>query len=174
MNGVKFAEGTWKFEAKEVHTLGDGAEITYIFRIEPNGDLDSIAYIKDGKRTDFPKEDQRTLKKVSKGEPLSPETSTQVLSSYAKLFGSYETKVGEDTAKLVFLENRTVEHWTDGEKEGKGTWKFEAKEVHVVFPNDRPVFKIEPNGDLTWIASIEGGKRTDIPKEEQLTFKKIK
>ena len=109
-----------------------------------------------------------------KSEPLSPETSTQVLSSYAKLFGSYEIKNDGETKKLVLLENGKFEAWTDGEKEEKGTWKFVAKEVHVVIRNDRPVFKIEPNGDLTVIALIEDGKRTDIPKEDQATFKKIK
>ena len=170
----KEEEGTWKFEAKEVHFWVDGKEITYILRIEPNGHLTQVGRIEDNKRTDFPKEDQFTLKKVSKGEPLSPETSTQVLPSYAKLFGSYEIKFDVETKKLVLLENGKFEAWTDGEKEEKGTWKFEAKEVHVVIRNDRPVFKIEPNGDLTVIALIEDGKRTDIPKEDQATFKKIK
>ena len=30
------------------------------------------------------------------------------------------------------------------------------------------------NGDLTVIATIEDGKRTDLPKEDQFTYKKIK
>ena len=50
-----------------------------------------------------------------------------------------------------------------------------GNEVHVAEEGTSiAVFKIEPNGDLTMIAEIEDGKRNDIPKEDQITFKKIK
>jgi hypothetical protein len=39
---------------------------------------------------------------------------------------------------------------------------------------DVRVFRIEPNGDLTYIAEIERGERHDHTKERQATFKKIK
>lgn len=49
-----------------------------------------------------------------------------------------------------------------------------GKEVHG-FGTEKAVFKIDPNGDLTSIATIdEDGKRKEIPKEQQQTFKKIK
>ena len=108
-------------------------------------------------------------------KPLSPETSTQVLSSYAKLFGSYEVKDDGDVVKLVLLENGKSDRWLNGEKVNDGTWKIVEKEVHVVLGLETAVFKVKPNGDLTWIAYIlEGEKRTDEPKEDQFTFKKLK
>ena len=36
------------------------------------------------------------------------------------------------------------------------------------------VFKIEPNGDLTEIANKSSSARQDIPKDNQITFKKLK
>ncbi len=74
----------------------------------------------------------------------------------------------------------------------KGTWKIVAKEVRVFLPIEtvienlreskritflpfvNHVYKIEPNGDLTWIATIEGSKREDMPIEDQYLFKKVK
>ena len=36
------------------------------------------------------------------------------------------------------------------------------------------VYKIGPNGDLTAIAAIKYGKRTEFPNEDPLIFKKLK
>ena len=99
-----------------------------------------------------------------------------------KLVGSYEAKKEETTVKLVLLENGKSEHWVNGEKKGEATWKLVEKEVHVLGRKrlffgdgeDARVYKIEPNGDLTWIANIRDGKREDVPSEEQFTFKKLK
>ena len=99
-----------------------------------------------------------------------------------KLVGTYEAKKEETTVKLVLLENGKSEHWVNGEKKGEATWKLVEKEVHVLGRKrlffgdgeDARVYKIEPNGDLTWIANIRGGKRKVVPIEEQFTFKKLK
>ena len=118
-----------------------------------------------------------------KSEPLSPETSTQVLSSYAKLFGSYEMKIEgflPNTFRYVLLENGKVEFYENGAKKEDGTWKIVRKEVHVSSEGglyEVAVYKIEPNGDLTFIAYIDNGKRQEATKEFQEfqnTFKKIK
>jgi hypothetical protein len=78
-----------------------------------------------------------------------------------KVVGSYEAKVGGATVKLVFLE------------EGR-EWKIDEKKVHVVSKNSTSIYKIEPNGDLTWIALDYVGER--IPKRpfQSATFKRIK
>ena len=99
-----------------------------------------------------------------------------------KIVGTYEAKKEETTVKLVLLENGKSEHWVNGEKKGEATWKLVEKEVHVLGRKrlffgdgeDARVYKIEPNGDLTWIANIRGGKRKDVPIEEQFTFKILK
>ena len=88
-----------------------------------------------------------------------------------KVVGSYEAKVGGATVKLVFLENGKVEHYRN--EEGRD-WKIDGKKVHVVSKNSTSIYKIEPNGDLTWIALDYVGER--IPKRpfQSATFKRIK
>jgi len=102
--------------------------------------------------------------------------------------GSYEAKIDSEglfngaTFKLVLLENGKGELYVDGSKgEGDKTWKIAGKEVHFGIEKGADsrggwaVFKIESNGELSWLGEINGGKRTDFPKEEQPpTFKKIK
>jgi len=95
-----------------------------------------------------------------------------------KVVGEYERKKGETSRKLVLLENRKIETYKNGEKRLDGTWKISGKEVHVdAEENSTWVFKIEPNGDLTFIAYIDDGKRQEATKEFQEfqnTSKKIK
>jgi len=92
-----------------------------------------------------------------------------------KVVGEYERKKGETSRKLVLLENRKIETYKNGEKRLDGTWKISGKEVHVdAEKNSTWVYKIEPNGDITWIAEIKGGKRDNDSKDEQPTLKKIK
>ena len=63
VNGEKDkTEGTWRVVGKEVHGVGTEKAA---YKIDPNGDLTSIAEIdKDGKRKEIPKEEQQTLKKI--------------------------------------------------------------------------------------------------------------
>ena len=93
-----------------------------------------------------------------------------------------------DILEFVLLENGKFEDWTDGEKDGEATWVIVGKEVHFVEEGKSAfafsdmnfsaakieVHKIESNGDLTLIAAIIDGKRTDFPKEDQTTWKKLK
>jgi hypothetical protein len=92
-----------------------------------------------------------------------------------KIVGTYEKKFDEGTMKLVILENGTVEKYKNGEKTDDFEWKIVGEEVHL--GDGMPpvgVCKIEPNGDLTTIAEIDGRGRKDYSKEDQMTFKKIK
>ena len=92
--------------------------------------------------------------------------------------GSYETNVGGGIFKHVFLENGKVELHVNGIKTEEETdWKLVGKEVHSMinpgWNGYTQVFIIKPNGDLTGIAEILDGKRTDIPKDK-FTWKKLK
>ena len=96
--------------------------------------------------------------------------------------GSYETKKDENgiASKYVFLETGKVETWTSADHYKRPatveTWKIVEKEVHVWEDGKEITYiiRIKPNGDLTAIAFIEDGKRTDIPKEKQFTIKRLK
>ena len=91
-----------------------------------------------------------------------------------KVVGTYEHKKGGYTFKWVFLENGIIETTAFAKTDG-GTWKMVGNEVHVAEEGKSiAVFKIEPNGDLTAIAEIIRTKREDLPKEDQMTLKKIK
>lgn len=78
-----------------------------------------------------------------------------------KLVGSYESETGRTPVKHVYLENGKVETYWNGKKGGDLNWKFVGKEVHREGNNKTEILKIEPNGDLTEIATIYGGRRTD-------------
>ena len=93
-----------------------------------------------------------------------------------KVAGTYEVKIEEDTITFVLLENGKHEAYVNGESwkkaEVKVTWKMVGKEVHIGEKYSQDVYKIEPNGDLTHIADIVDGMRTD--QKNQSTIKKIK
>ena len=88
-----------------------------------------------------------------------------------RVIGEYEVK---RSAKHVLLGNGKSETWILGVKRHGGTWKIVEKEVHVGIEKITHVHKIEPNGDLTLIAKILDGKRTDVSKENQYISEKIK
>ena len=96
-----------------------------------------------------------------------------------KVAGTYA--LDEGGVIIMVLRERegiyAVENYTLGEFDGgQETYKIVGKEVHVQ-KRGKPcadVYRIEPSGDLTPFAMIKGGKRAEIPKELQHTWKKIR
>ena len=96
-----------------------------------------------------------------------------------KVAGTYA--LDEGGVIIMVLRERegiyAVENYTLGEFDGgQETYKIVGKEVHVQ-KGEKPCadgYRIEPSGDLTPFAMIKGGKRAEIPKELQHTWKKIK
>ena len=120
--------------------------------------------------------------------PVRKLTAEEKKALMDSVVGEYEWKDKDgNTFKHVFLENGKVVHLNNGEKVDEGTWKIHRwiNEGNVVgeeviveseseeFKGFGSVYEIEVNGDLTWIASIEDGKRKDFQKN-QTTYKKIK
>ena len=95
-----------------------------------------------------------------------------------------DSVVGEykdvDTFRFVFLDNGIVEIYEPGDdgfnwKLGEPKWKIVNKRIHIINNSGIiMVYRINKDGSITLIADIEDGKRTDYPKEMQLTFIKIK
>ena len=77
---------------------------------------------------------------------------------------------------MIFLENGKIECYENGKNnQEESSLKMVGNEVHFDSESgDVRVFRIEPSGDLTYIAEIEHGERHDHAKERQATFKKIK
>ncbi len=89
--------------------------------------------------------------------------------------GVYEVKdIDGDTVSAVLLENGITEKYENGKLEGKYKWSIVHGEIYVE-DDDVTVLKTNKDGSLTAIAEIDkDGKRTDHPKEEQITAKRIK
>jgi len=92
-----------------------------------------------------------------------------------KVVGEYE--FGGSTTKSVLLQNGACEVYVNGKKEeAKLKWSISNEEIHV---NDSRfsgnfVYRLNKDKSITYIAKIIEGKRKAIPKDEQLTYKKIK
>ena len=94
-----------------------------------------------------------------------------------KVVGEYEFKneIGL-VRKDVYLANDNFEDYLDGEKQEEGKWKVVDGELHVEGETFVVlVSRINKDGSITGTALIyRDGKREEVPKEEQATYKKIK
>ena len=116
-----------------------------------------------------------------------------------KVVGTYEAKKGEDTARLVLLENGIADGYKISEKEKEGyKWStIKAGEIHlkkvdgdivvlrinrddsltfisVIFTNEGIRAKLQDEGDPKILIFNKDGLRREVPKKGQVTFKKIK
>ena len=186
VNGKKRAEYKLEIVNEEIHA-DFGSEYKDIYRINTDRSITHIAYISDGEREDFPKQEQLTYKKIEYHQPLGlpPSNGDDKNSTKAKpskeltikdVAGTYEARVKGGTAQMVFLENGKIEFYENGKiNQEEARLKIAGNEIHFDSKSgDVRVFRIEPTGDLTYIAEIEHGKRHDHTKERQATFKKIK
>ena len=86
--------------------------------------------------------------------------------------------MGGNTVRMVLLENGIFEGYVNDEQDlEEGKWSIsEEGEIHGVDEDgDIGVFRINEDGDITWIAEIDTeGKRTDFPKQHKRTLKKLK
>ena len=92
--------------------------------------------------------------------------------------GTYEYKKGKGTYRAVFLKGGVYEQYSNGEKDvtDKYHWKRVGEEIHGGGSDGiLVVIRINKDGSLTSISEIDkDGKRRDLPKEAQMTLKKIK
>jgi len=94
-----------------------------------------------------------------------------------QIIGEYEFK-DEDgyTYKYVFLENGVREWYKMCKKAREAKWSIVNKEIHVDDDfGEIYVYRINKDKSITYIATISfGTHRTDLPKEKQITYIKIK
>ena len=113
-----------------------------------------------------------------KQEQTTTEKPAKELTLREKVVGEYEIKKDGNTLKQVYLENGVFEGYRNGKKEDEeGKWVISKEgKLHILENDgDTGVFRINKDGSITYIAVIlKDGKRLDLPKENQTTFKKIK
>ena len=107
----------------------------------------------------------------------TPAKPRKLTAEEEKVVGTYEIKKDGFTNKLFLQENGIVAHYLGGlEQKGGAKWSIANGEIHTIGKDGSfGVLRINKDRSITFIAEIEkDGKRTDIPKDEQLTLKKIK
>jgi len=117
-----------------------------------------------------------TDQNTTKAEPvkeLTPEEEKRLRDS---VLGEYENmNEGGAALKHVYLENGIKEWYLNGKKEGEHKWSIVNGEVHGIYDSEWTwIFRINADKSITTIAYIEDGKRKDLTKEFQNTYKKIK
>ena len=92
--------------------------------------------------------------------------------------GTYGWKEDGNPIKLVLLENGVYEFYFKGNKNAEAKWSIVNIEIHISFAvlfGRINVYRINQDKSITVIANIDkDGKRRDLTKEEQSTYKKIK
>ena len=109
----------------------------------------------------------------------TPTTTEKPVKELTKedVVGTYEIKEDGYSFRLVLLEDGIGEGYENGKKEhGDAEWELVDGELHVAPPDEGTrVLKINKDGSITSIARIDAdGKREEVPKERQMTLKKIK
>ena len=108
---------------------------------------------------------------ITIGEPPKAKPVKE-LTLREKVVGSYEFS---PTSKIVFLDNGVLELYQNNEIAQSNKWSIVDEEIHILNQDGEvEVVRIEPNGDLTNIAKIKNGIRTEESLDEQQTIKRIK
>ena len=95
---------------------------------------------------------------------------TQKYISFQKEFDE-----GDRDEKITSCEGGAWESLDNGETEEGGTWTVKNGTIHAVDDDgDAFIFELNSDGNLAVIAVENGGNKKHLPKEEQLTFKRIK
>ena len=111
--------------------------------------------------------------KVEPVKELTPEQKQKALRD--SVIGEYEGDIDGGTVKFVVLGNGVLEMYFNGKMIAERKWSIVAGEVHDIDEDGTiGVGRINKDKSVTNIAMIEDGKRTDIPKEFQNTWKKLK
>ena len=87
--------------------------------------------------------------------------------------GVYEGMDGESALRLILLDNGACEEYINGRKSGERKWEISDKEVHIKYDWGFIIYRINPNGSLTWVAEMRDGRREDYAFDLQITFNKI-
>jgi len=193
MNGEKTFEGRWEIKGSEIHQILEGGMVA-IYRLNPDMSLTNAESLLDETLLKIPEGIQYTYTKIkletnktpsksdgkrwakAKSEPAKALTLKEQAVLKEKAIGAYEYIIDGDTYRDVFLENGIAESYKNDKKEEEANWSISKEgEIHLeVKKGFVAIGRINPDGSITAFAVIEDGIRIYLPKDEQLTGKKIK
>jgi len=106
----------------------------------------------------------------------TPTKPAKELTLREKVIGTYERKKGRTTLRVVFLDNGASELYGNGELMAEGgKWMIVDGELHGLGPDGNVgIWRINEDKSITSIGGILDGKRINVPKDKQFTYKKIK
>jgi hypothetical protein len=116
----------------------------------------------------------KRIKELTPEEQKAQEQKQKTLRD--SVIGEYEFKLDGNTYKKVYLENGVFEWYANGiEQVTERKWSIVDGQLHVKTDSGEiVVHRINAGKSITRIAKIVDGNRTDYPKEDQRTWKKIK
>jgi hypothetical protein len=106
-------------------------------------------------------------------EPIPEQKQKALMNSF---IGEYEFKFGGNTHTFIFKENGILEGPLHGKKHVIGQkWEIVDGELHAYDSGFVGIWRINKDKSITQIAMVDNdGKRGDVPKALQNTFKRIK
>ena len=116
---------------------------------------------------------EHTAEQPDEVEP-KPTKPVNELTAEEKVIGTYESKEGADTYRIVLLENGVTEHYYNLQKiDSAEKWEISKEgEIHIQHASGNTLaYRINADGSITYIAFIYRGDRSKEPSE---TYKKIK
>ena len=162
-------------DAGEVIVDGDRYKVT------SNGDLlchdRMLETIFEYKRVKDTKPTSEKKETPSKGDDKNSTTAKPVkeLTLEEKVVGEYESIYNGKTYKRVFQENGIVEWYVNGRKRAEYKLEIVNGEIRAAFGSEyKDIYRINADRSIIHIAYISDGEREDFPKEEQVTYKRIK
>ena len=185
-NGKNQVEAKWSIVNKEIH-VDYGIFRIFAYRINEDKSITQIAAIEDGKRTDLPKAEQSTYKKI-KSEKATPSKGDDKNSTTAKpvkeltkenIVGTYQMSLPNGLFTMTLQKDGKSIHdriTNSGEKESDtGKWKIEDGNLFLIGEDMTGIMKINPDRSLVPIAEIKNGVRKNLdPKVSSVvSFKKI-
>ena len=114
-------------------------------------------------------------KKQSTNKKSTAVKTVKELTLEEKVVGEYESIYNGKTYKRVFLKNGIVEWYVNGKKRAEYKLEIVNGEIRAAFGSEyKDIYRINTDRSITHIAYIDNGEREDFPKEEQVTYKRIK
>ena len=153
---------------------GDGGTPLDLAIEHKNTEIADILRKHGGKKSGELKAEKET---PSKGDDKNSTTAKPVkeLTLEEKVVGEYESICNGKTYKRVFQENGIVEWYVNGRKRAEYKLEIVNGEIRAAFGSEyKDIYRLNADRSITHIAYIDNGEREDFPKEEQLTYKKIK